>query len=187
MSTPTVESSWIFAQITAEQYDAMPVEQCRGIEIVDGMVRVNPSPLPFHNRLARRLADVIDDSGEPEWCTVLDVDLRLRDAPLLNRGPDVIVYAADTPLDKLIPVAAVLAVVEVVSPGSESADRREKPVEYAEAGIPFYWRVETVAGRPELHTFALDQAADSYQSTGVFSGVVSTHLGFQVKFDLAVL
>jgi len=42
---------------------------------------------------------------------------------------------------RVAPGQVVLA-VEVVSPGSETDDRREKPFEYAESGIPFYWRIE---------------------------------------------
>jgi Putative restriction endonuclease len=41
-----------------------------------------------------------------------------------------------------IPCEAVLAVVEVVSPSTVSIDRAVKPVMYAEAGVPVYWRVE---------------------------------------------
>ena len=38
-------------------------------------------------------------------------------------------------------------VVEVVSPSSRKTDRFFKPIEYAAAGVPAYWRVET---EPEL-------------------------------------
>jgi Putative restriction endonuclease len=41
-----------------------------------------------------------------------------------------------------VPSAAVLAVVEVVSLSTVSIDRAIKPVMYAEAEIPVYWRVE---------------------------------------------
>jgi hypothetical protein len=114
----------------------------------------------------------------------LDVDLRLRDIPLLNRQPDVIVYAADTPRNRRIPVTAVLAVVEIVSAGSESTDRVVKPLEYAAAGIPYFWRVEIKNDEPILHTYALDKNAGVYRSTGVFDGVVKIDLGFPVEIDL---
>ena len=39
--------------------------------------------------------------------------------------------------------------VEVVSPSTASIDRAVKPVMYAEAGIPGYWRVE-LQGTPNL-------------------------------------
>lgn len=184
MSTQTIDSAWMFSQIGAEQYDEMPAEQCRDIEIVDGMVHVSPSPIPLHNDVARHIADAIDEGGKPGWRTVLDADLRLRDIPLLNRRPDLMVYAADTPRDRRIPVEAVLAVVEVVSPGSESTDRIAKPAEYAAAGIPFYWRVEIVAGEPIVHTYALDEASGGYRDTGTFNGTVKTRLSFPVEIDL---
>jgi Uma2 family endonuclease len=41
-----------------------------------------------------------------------------------------------------IPCEAVAAVVEIVSPSTVSMDRAIKPVMYAEAAIPVYWRVE---------------------------------------------
>ncbi len=41
-----------------------------------------------------------------------------------------------------LPCEAVVAVVEIVSPSTVSMDRAIKPLMYAEAGIPVYWRVE---------------------------------------------
>jgi Uma2 family endonuclease len=59
----------------------------------------------------------------------------------------------------------VMLAVEVVSPGSETDDRREKPFEYAEGEIPHYWRVEL---EPDLviHTYRLDDSR--YRDTGSF-------------------
>jgi Uma2 family endonuclease len=48
-----------------------------------------------------------------------------------------------------IPCDAVLAVVEVVSPSTTAIDPAVKPVMYAEAGIPVYWRVE-LQGTPKV-------------------------------------
>jgi Uma2 family endonuclease len=58
--------------------------------------------------------------------------------------PDVVVVAAEAvdAMTMRLPCAAVLAVVEVVSPSTVSMDRAIEPVMYAEAGIPVYWRVE---------------------------------------------
>lgn len=185
MSAQTIDYSWMHEQISADQYDAMPEEQCRDIEIVDGMVQMSPKPTAVHQTVARRIADAIDRAGMPEWATVLDVDLRLRDIPLLNRQPDVVVFRSETDLDRLIPVTAVLGVVEVVSPGSESTDRVMKPVEYAAAGIPHFWRLETTGGQFVLHTFELDQAANAYRSTGQYTGRFTAKLGFPVEIDFA--
>jgi hypothetical protein len=71
-----------------------------------------------------------------------------------------------------------------VSPGSTHTDRIAKPGEYAEAGIPFSWRVEIVDSEPVVHTYALDEAERVYRSTGIFNGVVETRLSFPVAIDL---
>ena len=56
--------------------------------------------------------------------------------------------------------------VEIVSPGSESADRRVKPLEYATAGIPHFWRIG-IESSVVVETYRLgDQKG--YESTGVF-------------------
>ncbi|GAA1998811.1 Uma2 family endonuclease [Catenulispora subtropica] len=184
MSVETVDYSWMHEQISAEQYDAMSEELCRNIEIVDGMVHISPSPSPFHNDVIRRIANAVEAAGRPAWRTTFDVDLRLRDIPLLNRRPDVLVYEAGTPRDRRLPREAVLAVVEVVSPGSETTDRLHKPLEYAAAGIRFYWRVELEGNTPVVYTYVLDEATGTYRGTGVFDDTVKTDLGFPVEIDL---
>jgi Uma2 family endonuclease len=62
---------------------------------------------------------------------------------LNGRIPDLVVTTGPIPADTvwLDPKLVGLA-VEIVSKGSERMDRWHKPVEYAEAGIPLFWRVE---------------------------------------------
>ena len=149
MNAEMVAPGWMHTQISAEQYDSWPEEQCAGIEVVDGMVVVSPSASKRHSRLARILANALDAAAGPEWNADTDFDVRLQDVPLTNRRPDVVVYRAET-LD-ITPTRPehVLLVVEVVSPGSETTDRIVKVDQYAKAGIPFYWRVEqAVTGFP---------------------------------------
>ena len=185
MSAQTIDYSWMHEQISAEQYDAMPEEQCRDIEIVDGMVQISPKPTMIHQIAVRWLSDAIDRGGAPDWLTVGDIDLRLRDVPLLNRQPDIVVFDAATDIEaKLMPVSAVLAVVEVVSPGFESTDRFVKPREYATAGIPHFWRVEVFGRKLVLHTYELDLKAGSYQATGEFTGSATAYMSFPVEIDL---
>src|SRR5581483_3066555 len=142
MSAQAITPEWMHELVTAEQYDSWSEEQCKGIEIVDGMVVVSPSASIRHNRIARVLATALDTAGGETWNADNDFDLRLQDVPLLNRRPDVVVYRADA-ID-VLPARPqnVLMVVEIVSPGSETTDRRVKSDEYARAGIQFYWRVE---------------------------------------------
>lgn len=188
MTAEVVAPAWMHAQISAEQYDSWSEEQCAGIEIVDGMVVVSPSASKRHNRLARILANALDDAAGPDWNADTDFDVRLQDVPLTNRRPDVVVYRAET-ID-LTPTRPehVLLVVEVVSPGSETTDRIVKVDQYAKAGIPFYWRVEQAAtGVPIVYTYVLDPATAVYRDGEMFTGVIKSAAPFPVTVDLGTL
>jgi Uma2 family endonuclease len=183
-----IAPAWMHTQITAEQYDSWSAEQCAGIEIVDGMVVVAPSASKRHNRLARLLANGLDQAAGPDWNADTDFDVRLQDVPLANRRPDVVVYRADT-ID-IAPTRPehVLLVVEVVSPGSETTDRIVKLDQYAKAGISFYWRVEqAVTGIPLVYTYVLDPASNSYREGEVFTGNIKASVPFSVEIDLSSL
>jgi Uma2 family endonuclease len=94
-----------------------------------------------------------------------DVDVMLVEEPLDYLTPDVVVFDKAIPLTtRPVPGRAVELVIEVVSKGSRREDRGSKPLAYAEAGIPHFWRVET----PEsgaltlaIYAFELDTGAMS--------------------------
>jgi Uma2 family endonuclease len=69
--------------------------------------------------------------------------VRTAQDSLNGRIPDLVVTTGPVADDTvwLAPEAVALA-VEIVAKGSERTDRWTKHVEYAEAGIPRYWRVE---------------------------------------------
>jgi Uma2 family endonuclease len=171
--------------VTAERYDSWSAEQCAGIEIVDGMVVVSPSASKRHNRLARLLANALDEAGGVDWNADTDFDVRLQDVPLTNRRPDVVVYRADTIDVTPTRPGHVLLVVEIVSPGSETTDRVVKVEQYAKAGIAFYWRVEqAVTGIPLVYTYILDPATSAYREGETYTGTVKASAPFPVEIDL---
>lgn len=185
MTAEMVAPAWMHEQVTAAQYETWTEEQCAGIEIVDGMVLVSPSASKRHNRLARLLANALDDAAGPDWNADTDFDVRLQDVPLNNRRPDVTVYRADTIDVTPTRPEHVLLVVEVVSPGSETTDRIVKTEQYARAGIEFYWRVEqATTGAPLVYTYVLDPAEGRYLKGEVFTGVVKVSAPFAVEVDL---
>lgn len=185
MTAAAVAPAWMHELVTAEQYDSWSEEQCAGIEIVDGMIVVSPSASKRHNRIAKVLAVALEAAAGDEWNADIDFDLRLRDVPLLNRRPDVIVYRADTIDVTPTRPEHVLMVAEVVSPGSETTDRIVKLDQYAKAGIQFYWRIEqALSGVPIVYTYVLDMASLKYREAEVFTGVVKTNAPFPVVIDL---
>jgi hypothetical protein len=64
--------------LTVADYEALPEEVCRQIEIVDGAVVVSPSPRRAHQHMAHNLVAVLKEVARPDHTTVGDVDLRLR-------------------------------------------------------------------------------------------------------------
>jgi Uma2 family endonuclease len=97
------------------------------------------------------------------------VDLRLRDLPLHNRRPDVVLFRCLGPERERLRAEHALLVVEMVSPGSEVQDTTDKMGEYAGAGIPHYWIVRLDrTGVSIIERYRLDRAAMLYKHTGTF-------------------
>jgi Uma2 family endonuclease len=77
-----------------------------------------------------------------------------------GRSPDVVVRRTSGGVRVVwIDPADVLLTIEIVSPGSVVLGRHLKPVEYAQAGVPHFWRVER-DGRATVHQFGLGVGAD---------------------------
>jgi Uma2 family endonuclease len=118
-----------------------------------------------------------------------DVDLRLRDVPLLNRRPDAVVYDASLPDDAVLRPQHCALVVEVMSPGSVTTDQTDKPAEYAAARIPCYWRIEHNQADSTLSVFCyrLDPTTGTYASAGIHTGTMNVTEPFPLTIDLATL
>lgn len=168
--TMTLSREPIGEVLTADEYDALPENSRR--ELVDGVIRMQATPTFRHQEVVDALRLALKRSCPPELRVTREQEIRLSDR--LRRNPDVLVVdagAATARRSRYLPEEVVLA-IEVVSPGSESQDRREKPAEYATAGIAHYWRVET---DPEIvvHTFRLGDTG--YVETGVFTEGDAVH------------
>jgi Uma2 family endonuclease len=175
--------------LSVEQYEALPPDICRRIEIVDGAIIVSAAPRRLHQDIGRRLANALEVACKPELAVSTDVDLRLRDVPLLNRRPDTVVYDASLPDDAVLGPQHCALVVEVMSPGSVTTDQTDKPAEYAAAGIANYWRLEHDPAESRLSVFCyrLDPTTGTYASAGVCSGTLTVTEPVTVTIDLATL
>ena len=174
----------------AADYAEWDEERCRGIEIVDGVVRDRPARSRTHQRIIRRLSRELESACGGDLAVEFDVDLRLRDVPLLNRRPDLVVYDADLPADAVLRPEHCRLVVEVMSPGSITVDQIDKPAEYAAAGIPQFWRIENATdevGGLTVFCYRLDATTHSYVPTGAHQGTLRVATPVEVSVELSTL
>ena len=149
--------------LTAEEYDALPENRHR--ELVDGVIHLMATPNARHQYIASELRHALDRLGRPRFRAIEAIEVRLTAD--LRRNPDVLVVPGDRydgERSRYLPHELLLA-VEVVSKGSEIQDRREKPVEYAEAGIPYFWRIEP---KPSVVVHAYRLGSKGYLQAGRF-------------------
>ena len=150
---------------------------------------VQTLPNRLHQDICRRLANVLEAACGPAFAVSTDVDLRLRDIPLLNRRPDAMMYDASLPDDVVLRPQHCALVVEVMSPGSVTTDQTDKPAEYAAARIPHYWRIEHDPAERVLSVFChrLDPTTGTYASAGVHTGKMIVTDPVSVTIDLTTL
>lgn len=137
-------------------------------EIVDGVIRPMTRSDRVHRAIQRRLAAMLDSQAPADIEVMEEEVIVIHDEPAHARVPDVVVFVAkpdDDGRTNNTPARDVLLVVEIESPSTCRADRFEKPVEYAEAGIPSYWRIETQA-HVVVRTYEL--VAGAYKPAGQF-------------------
>lgn len=158
-------------------------------QIFDGSLLVSPSPTTHHQRAEGQLVDQLLAEAPDEYDVLTTPGVEVEVSYL---EPDVAVIrseVADANV-KRVPPDAVLLVAEVISPSNAGVDRREKPVRYAEAGIPHFWRVELEGDRaPYVVRYGLDGSGTKYVELGtVYAGDTETvDIGFPVTLRPAEL
>lgn len=161
---------WLTRNLTVEMWDELPENICRRIEVIGGQVVFVQSPSEDHQGAALVLAAALngqmrDHANQHDLCLRIrqEFDLRLGDEPLHHRKPDVIVYRC-VERGELPRSDDALLVVEIVSPSSRVIDKIDKLAEYAEAGVPHYWMVETRNGAISTVTgYALPEGEKRYE------------------------
>lgn len=115
----------------------------------EGLVSILPPPGYNHAIIATRLMVWLAQGGVPAEHIAQAVGLRIpgRDGGVGGRIPDLVVWSKAQADGVWLPVADVLLVIEIVSPGSEGVDTVTKCSEYAAASIPRYWVVDQDAAQ----------------------------------------
>lgn len=177
--------TWPDHLLTIAEWDALPEDNSRHYELVEGVFAVTPRAPALHQRLVRRLTTAFDDALTPRWEALHHVALTVAEAfPPTIRVPDVVVLPPEVIDDRTrTDPADVLAVAEVLWDGTRDTDRISKPVDYAEAGIGCYLLVDP--GPPTTLTeFRL--RGDVYERVAEHSGTANLTLdGSAVVVDLA--
>jgi Uma2 family endonuclease len=129
--------------LTLDEFLSLP-EDTRA-ELVDGVLRPMIRPSTAHRQIQRRLANALEDRCPGGLVVAEEEVVTFALDPPTARIPDVVVFRAGTDphgRTNSTPAADVPLVVEVVSESTQTADRYEKPAEYARNGIAGFWRIE---------------------------------------------
>lgn len=178
---------------TAADLDRIPDDGVR-CEVINGQLIVHAPPIALHQWLINRLVLLLDAAAPDDLVVVDGIGvLSGDDEPV----PDLVVVSGGVDRGgRGVPVSRVELVVEVVSRSTAMQDRMVKPVLYAQAGIPSYWRFEVSPfdGRlpgeqlPVLFTYALGPHGSYEQIHRASAGVpVTLRSPFRVTIDPAVL
>ncbi len=127
---------------TEAQYLKLTDQTNHLIEFTDGVIEVMPMPTDKHQVILEFIFLTLRAFVSVLGGKVLFAPLRVQVRPGKYREPDILLVrdANDPRRQNAFWLGADL-VVEIVSPDKPERDTEEKPVDYAEAGIPEYWIV----------------------------------------------
>ncbi|HMD91785.1 MAG TPA: Uma2 family endonuclease [Trebonia sp.] len=181
--------------ITEEEYEALPAEICKSIEVVNGRVIFCESPSPGHQRVSRNLTMIFLAArpGTPCIDVLQDTDMRYRHRnphvvragkKFTFRRPDVAILRCLQP-GALLWSDDVLVAVEITS-SDDDVDFNDKRAEYAAQGIAVYLIVVMDgAGIDSIEEYRLDWSARNYQLAAVHRNSLVTELPEGMKIDVS--
>ena len=179
-----VPREWTYDELVA-YVESLPHDvNPHAYEIVDGALVVTPSPDVVHEAASAELRAVLRAAYGPEYLVGGPIDIDLNPS---YRTPDLVVIPTSLVgrRTRPLPPSDVLLVVEVVSPGSVTTDRITKPAQYAAAGIPAYWRLET---DPDisLTVYRLPEGGTVYAEAGTWTRGQTAHLTEPFPVDVVL-
>lgn len=158
------------------------------VELIGGHFQVTPAPSYVHQGLNDELWLVLRQALRAEGRSDIVARSGLGVSLVEGMGfiPDISVVRAQSDGTVKVVAADLLLAVEIVSPRTRKDDRMIKPGAYAQAGVPFYWRVEPIPGEPPaIVCFELDDGV-YIKSCVVESGHPTTVKAAPVPVDLDV-
>jgi Uma2 family endonuclease len=162
-------------RMTEEEFVAWCDEDSNA-EWVDGLVILKEPVSGEHDEIAWWLRSLLQHYVEhrrlgsvrgPQFCVRLS-------GPPSRREPDVL-FVAEARRDLVRPnhvEGPPDLVLEVVSPESQSRDRREKYLDYEAAGVPEYWIADPLSRTLEAYTLLEDRYTPIPEREGRIASVV---------------
>ncbi len=167
---------------TVEDVVNLPSDAPR-VELRDGVMFVVPSPTFGHQDIMASLWSWFRSHAPTEWRPAIETGVMIAADQTLE--PDVLLVRRDDVSGGLhfAPAQSVLLVVEVVSKSTRRRDRLEKPALYADAGIPYFWRIEQ---EPRLTVFAYRLGASgTYELAAEATDILKLAEPFPIELAIA--
>lgn len=122
------------------------------VELINGRFVIGAAPAYLHQGLAdelcRLLRDALREHGRGDLRARTGLGVKI--APPHAFVPDVAVVRQQPAGTTSLKAADLVLAVEVVSPRTKRQDRFDKPVAYAAAGVPYFWRIEPNRAAPPV-------------------------------------
>ena len=154
--------------MTAEQFDALPEEEGRKWELLDGELIEVSSATPRHNRILGRLFKLLDSFAEARklGAVLIETDLAVRADTRLR--PDFGFFSAETwrtvDLNRVPVLQTPDIAVEIISPSETATTIYRKVDAYLKWGVKEVWLIE-----PEIRTIFVHSRGGVQQlSEGAF-------------------
>ena len=170
---------------TEDDYFALP-EMPTKVELVDGLLVVNPLPDSVHQRLVREICYLLDRTCPTrDWEVFPGLNVRLW--PGHVRAPDVVLMRSGA-TSLYVPARDMLLLVEITSPGNFRQDRIAKHGDYAAAGVPFYLRVDLENGIEALEASLYQLVDGEYREAArSVDGILRSSAPWPFEADLRAL
>jgi Uma2 family endonuclease len=153
-------------------------------ELVDGEIVMMAPATQWHDEAKILLRDLLRRHAPADIAIVVEKGVELRDdfAPV----PDVLAIERAKVQSTSLTFAPGDArlVVEVVSPGTRTKDRKHRPLDYAGVNVPNFWLVENENDVMVVHTYELDPVSGGYVPTGIHRGRLRVQQPFPVDAEI---
>ncbi|WP_425508519.1 Uma2 family endonuclease [Streptomyces roseirectus] len=166
----------------------MPEDRTARYELLADSLIVSPTPGVRHQRASFRLHVALDTAARADGAPVEILEGVNVVLPSGLVVPDLVVADAGATADDpvTVDIDAVQLVVELVSPGNRTMDRKIKPLLYAEAAVPHFWRLEFDPA-PMLAVYELEGGRYVERTTALAGATTRLDTPFPIEIDPATL